>query len=277
VANEEKHRGYSAIEGGMLAYVRADAVARRVLEGMRRGLGALLAESLSPGELRALSVRLYGVSLSAAGPHDRLFDWEVPWFQTRLPPPPARLFVGGAGAGREVLALAPRGYEIDALEPAAVLVPRLAESGARLAVCASYEELADAVGGGGGEAAVIAGRTYDAVLLGWGSLTHVMRAEDRVRVLVACTKLTRGPILASFWMKDHGMQSIDGRAVAIGRRAGRALARLRGAAPAAAAGEPFAFGHAFERDEIEALGRAIGRRVAWDGAAGEYPHATFLP
>lgn len=258
-----------------MVYARADALMRRALEGARRGLAALLAEAMSPQELTALSVRMYGVLLPPSSREQGLWDWEERWFAARLPAPPARLLVGGAGAGREVVELVKRGYAVDAFEPAPELLPALARSGAGRAVRARHEDLAQAVlDGENGEAAAFRGERYDAVLLGWGSFTHVMGAADRGRTLAACARLTDGPILASFWLNDQwARKDAAGRAAALGRVVGRRLGQLRGTPPPV---EAFAFGHAFERGELERLAAGVGRRLAWDAGAGEYPHATFL-
>jgi hypothetical protein len=270
---------YAAIELAMLAYARGDQLARRGMEATRRGLGALLAEALTEAELRALSVRLYGALLRPASAHEGLWDWESRWLPVALPPAPARVLVGGAGAGREAAALVARGYQVDALEPAAeVLAPLQAAVGEGTAVTATYEDLSRAVlDGAGGPAAALVGRHYHAILLGWGSLTHVLAARERERALLACDRLTDGPILASFWMIDEAAQAAQvARATRLGRTLGKGLARLRlgGASPL---GEPSAFGHAFTRDEVEALAARLGRPLRWDGGAGSYPHATFLP
>jgi hypothetical protein len=111
------------------------------------------------------------------------------------------------------------------------------------------------------------------VVLGWGSFTHVLEAAERTRLLRALDAACAGPILASFWMRDLAGASSPGRADALGRRLGRALARLRGAS---GAGLDSAFGHQFARDEVEALAAGAGRKVIWEGESGAYPHATFV-
>ena len=54
---------------------------------------------------------------------------------------------------------------------------------------------------------------------------------------------------------------------------GARIGRLRGAVTP---GEQSAFGHAFERRELEALAHEIGRDVLWEGSAGTYPHVTLV-
>jgi len=279
MTNPDRKPGYSALAGGMVAFARVDQMVRRGMDAARRGLGALLAEAMTPEELRALSVQLYGSLMNAASARHGLWDWEQVWYQQRLPAAPARLFIGGAGAGREALPLIERGYQVDALEPSPPLCTALAGvlGPSRLALCASYEELARTLlDGAVGPAVSLAGRRYDAVILGWGSFTHVLVEAERRRVVQACAHLTDGPILASFWMRDQAADAeSSARAARLGRLLGQRLGRLRlgnGAAP----GEKSAFGHAYERQEIEALAHAAGREVIWEGASGVYPHVTFV-
>src|SRR5687767_14651727 len=49
-----------------------------------------------------------------------LFDWEEQVVREHFPPPPARVVVTGAGAGREVLALLRLGYDAVGFEPSPV-------------------------------------------------------------------------------------------------------------------------------------------------------------
>jgi hypothetical protein len=275
----QRKPGYTAIATGMIAFARVDHIVRRGMDAARRGLGALLAESMTPEELRALSVRLYGTLIDASSAQRGLWDWEERWYAARLPAAPARLLVGGAGAGREAVRLLEHGYHVDGLEPSARLCTMLADvlGPSRLAVNASYEELARALlDGDAGEAAVLRGRRYDAVILGWGSFTHVLLADERQRALEACARLTDGPILASFWMRDESAEAGSwGRAARVGKALGRGLGRLR-LGGQGAPGEQSAFGHAFRRAELEELAAGIERDVHWEGSSGVYPHATLV-
>src|SRR4051794_9728091 len=57
-----------------------------------------------------------------------LFAWETAAIGRFFPPAPARLLIGGAGGGREAFALAERGYEVVAFEPAAGLAAGMADT-----------------------------------------------------------------------------------------------------------------------------------------------------
>jgi hypothetical protein len=146
-----------------------------------------------------------------------LFPWEVEWFDALLPPPPARILVAGAGAGAEVVALRARGYAVAATEPVERLARQCAEVGARPVWPLDHEALG-----------TLAGERFDAVLLGWGSLTHVLTPAGRQRTLEAAAALTSGPILASFWTQASAGPPPSGRLVAWAERAGTAVATCAG-------------------------------------------------
>jgi len=264
----------------LVAYLRAAARVRRVLDRGDRLAGGFLSAALSTDERSALGIHLYDVSPAHRG--TGLQPWEEAWLRRRLPPPPARLFVGGCGAGRELVALAASGYALDACEPAASLCAtaraRLGDQ-ARVVGC-SYEDLSAAIlDGADNAAAPLAAARYDAVLLGWGSLTHVLDGGERVRLMRALDRLCpRGPILASFWSERFDRAPSADRAYRLGAAAGRAVAALR-KLPGAPASELFTlhagFAHRFTRDEIDALAASVGRAVHWDDDDTDYPHVTF--
>jgi hypothetical protein len=252
-------------------YLRAEQGLHRVEEGVHRAATGLLAEALSPDELNQ-------VSLGRAAARARLAPWEEAWLARRLPPPPARVLVGGAGHGVEAAYLASAGYRVDALEPAAAAA-RACAAHAEEVWTARFEDLSRVVLDGA--AGPLAGRRYDAVLLGWGSLSHVLDARERQRLFAAVARLApAGPILASFILVTD--ETAPGRADRLGRRAGRALARLRRLPSprddgALLLGHWFGFIHQFTVDEIEALARACGRTVVWEHDDETlYPHITLI-
>ena len=247
---------------------QGENAARRIVEAGRTAFGAALGPALRADERAALGLRLYA---DALGPHPEAlgepFDWERAWWAADLPAAPARLLIGGAGAGREVQALGAAGHQVWAWDP----VPAAAEAlsrllGAESTACARHEDTARWPGP----------PRVDAVLFGWGSLTHVLDAGERARVLAAANARTDGPILASVWTRE-AFPPASGRAAALGERVGAALGRLRGLSPGDADALGYApwcgFGHRFELGELEALGRAMGRST--DFRAGPYPHVTW--
>jgi SAM-dependent methyltransferase len=231
---------------------------------------------------RGLTAAVYG---SMGGYREEgLFDWEKSWFEEDLPTAPARVLVGGAGTGRELRHLAAAGYEQVAFDPVQGFVERarrIADGSSCLAVLqGAYEDLADPAGAGAARFAAEVERfsPYDAVLLGWGSLTHVTTARHREGLLAALRRLCpAGPVLASFWMRAEGEAAAEGRAARLGRRLGRIIGG-RDDAPLDG-GDRFlshcGFAHSFTEAEIRDLARHAGYTVRRLGAGPHtYPHVT---
>lgn len=134
-----------------------------------------------------------------------LFPWEEQVVDQFFPPPPARVLLGGAGGGREVFALADKGYEIVAFEPSTALVESMltiiAAEGAKVEVFqASYEDLPQltAIKPEQTDANLEDMKPFDAAIIGWGSFSHLRTQESRVQTLKAFANATQGPIIVSF-------------------------------------------------------------------------------
>jgi hypothetical protein len=265
--------------------MRLVRLAQEPWDALGRGWAAFLSEALTADEKSRLTVQRY----NGYSPYQRLDDslepWERTWFTRRLPRPPAHLLLGACGAGRELHALVDEGFRVDAFEPATELAEATRRRvGERARVLAfRYEDLSGAVLDGAGRLGGIADQRYDAVLLGLGSLSHVLDPGERMRLFRTLDRLCpAGPLLASFWCAGRTIERrrLAGRIAAGGQALGRAAARLRGIAGRTAApqffGVRFGFACAFERGEVEALGAAIGRTVLWEDDGTESPHATFL-
>jgi hypothetical protein len=213
-----------------------------------------------------------------------LFSWEEPWLSTYLPKPPTKILVAGAGSGREVEWLLNCGYQVAAFEPVQKTA-RLAHRRFSRKECLAYSigrcedlsrETSDLAQGLGGLA------PFDAVLLGWGCLTHVTPSGERAALFAALRRLCpRGPVLASFWMRDTETSFGAGRAHSLGQRLGTWLA---GEPSIAEPGDVFVShagtGHAFTASEIEQLGRNAGYLVKWPETMNlplSFPHSVFFP
>ena len=266
-------------------------------DSAQRFSGALFSALLTTEEKSRLTVRIYDFYPTYRDVLDRLDDWEDGWFTRRLPPAPAHVLIGGCGTGREVTALARRGYRVDAFEPAPAFV---AETRRRLVewtesapaaqparvVQLSYEQLSALVLDGTTSAGNEPLRTarFDAVLLGCGSLSHVLQASERRRLLQALNVLCpAGPILASFSCGDRaGRDSAGaGRAQRLGNSIGRTLARLRGLSAADGDGlsyrAHYGFAYPFTEGGIEELARDATRSVVWErGTALQANYAALL-
>lgn len=257
-------------------------VIRRGVEQAEFGLSGFLTTTLNEREKAALTAAIY--DRQATGPSTTaLFPWESRWFAARLPPAPATLLLGAAGEGRELRELVAMGYTVDAFEPAASAA-KLATDGndGRAVLVGDYESFSAAILDGQNNAlAPLARRRYAAVLFGWGSLSHVLSAAQRQRLIASSLRVCpQGPLLASFWLSEAPRQA--GRAERLGARIGAGLRRLRSAADEQTPFDPHetfhsfcGFGHHFTRDEIDALANVVGRRVIWE--SGFYTHVTFVP
>jgi hypothetical protein len=121
-----------------------------------------------------------------------LLPFEERALEGYFPASPAHLLVPGAGGGRELVALAKRGFTMDALEPVPNLVaaakPVIDPMRVRIEE-RSLQEWATAPTG-----------HYDGVFTGWGMWTHILGFHDRIEALRAFRRTCpTGPVLLSFW------------------------------------------------------------------------------
>jgi hypothetical protein len=274
---------YPSLKQLALGYASAEAWLRQLQDALNGAARGLLGTALRTDEQEALGIAIYDRNFRPTA-RDALFAAERAWLLERLPHAPAQLLVGGAGSGREAQPLCELGHHVDAFEPAArpmaACAARVGERGEVLR--GRYEDLSRAVlDGGGGPLAPFASRRYDAVLLGWTSLSCVLEPDERRRLIAACDRLApEGPLLVTMWMTTQA--ALEGRAQRAGRAAGTLVGSTLGRLRGVHADEPAAFAsgggfyHLFSTEEIEALATSVGRTVAW-GAGNWYPHATFLP
>lgn len=266
------------LTGLAVACAWRDSLVLRNRERARSFMRGLLTEALSIEELEELTVRLYD---RAAGQYSgqSVQDWENAMFDRWLPPAPAHILVTAAGSGREARALIARGHAVDALEPTPGMAATCAAvPGIGMVVRATHKDLVAAVARGGGPATPLAERRYDAVLVGWGSFTHVLSREGQVRLLTACDRLApSGPILLSFFARGRdGRRRV--RAFAAGTRLGRRVGASRGTTSKALEIDliwHLGFTHACAADEIAELAASMGR-VA-ETTITPYGHAVLRP
>ena len=221
-----------------------------------------------------------------------LWSWEAAWFERRLPAAPATILLGGAGCGREALALARRGYRIDAFEPAVQLARRCqmalsSEPHGHRVLVGCYEDLSRAIldhadhGQDGNPLASLARKQacYDAVVMGWSSITHVLAARERERLVQAADRLSpNGPILLSVILHVALEHAQSSRIRRFAGNAGELIGRLRGV-PDEERDHTFSrqtgFSHSFSAHEVDQLAGSIGRRVIWEADPG-FVHLTLL-
>jgi hypothetical protein len=134
--------------------------------------------------------------------HAELFPWELRAIERHFPPPPASVLIGGAGGGREAVALARRGYQIVAFDPAVRLAAALARNGERdvEGLIGSYDDLPVLSALVPPSAVDLAERApFDAALFGWASFSHLRSAAGCVAALRKMAARTGGPILVSYF------------------------------------------------------------------------------
>lgn len=256
----------------------------------RRFTIALLSEMLTPKEKTQLTIALYNAHPEHRGGArapwgDTLAPWEETWFSRRLPKPPAKIIVGACGAGREALALSEAGFQVDAFDPAPILTSLARQVLGVRVFTFSYEDFSAAILEDACESAsLLAQERYDAVLLGWGSLSHLLDSTQQERLLRALDRICPyGPILASFWCTNgHAPEMTTlGRAERYGYALGRKVAQLRGGHTETSCRQSFAthrgFGYTFTPEEIEYLSTTIRRELVWEQDNTSYSHVTFLP
>lgn len=246
------------------------------LEHARGAVGAFLHEALSDEERAELVQRIFA-RRDGYGPSG-LMRWESRWYERDLPAPPARVLVGGCGDGRELVALAARGYTLHGFEPSLPLADsaRRALGNPGRVWTLSYEDLLD-----GADAGLVAAQApYDAVICGWGSFAHLLGAATRERVLAALARwCPRGPLLLSFPFLDDDQLEHAKRWRAPAQRWGGVVRRWRGLPSVAIEPEEFlphaGFVHRFEERELSELALALGRELSWGELNDVYPHCTL--
>lgn len=198
------------------ALLAVDRVALR-LDNLRDGLRDELMLAFVPeAERGALTAALYEDQSTYLPGGQRyqsgLFSWERKVLEAPAFPRAGRVLLGACGAGRELVALVERGFTVTAFDPCAPFVEaaRAQTDAARATVRrASYADLVGAVEGRGGPLGeALAEGPFAAVILGWGSFSHVMPARERLRLLRAAAAAAPGaPLLMSFALEPDSFRA----------------------------------------------------------------------
>jgi hypothetical protein len=208
-----------------------------------------------------------------------LFPWEEEAISRYFPQPPAHVLVGGAGGGREALALVERGYRVTAFEPspglAEALATRARDQESLAVYRARYQDLPHVAGTAGMAGTELeALERIDAVVAGWGSFSHLGTYELRVAALESLARATDGPILVSFLgLYDGDRDPVSGLG-----RVRRALPRRRGRGPADVFSVYIGFYHRTSEREVEALAAASGLEIvhrSFDTRDTNWPHVVL--
>jgi hypothetical protein len=153
------------------------------------------------------------------------------------------LLVGAAGGGREVLALARRGYEVTAFDCSSHLLDRCrrlaADEGLTVSAAVSPpDRVPEGVG------------RHHGAIVGWGGYMHIPGLTARVEFLgeIRSHLVPAGPLLLSFFSSRQRSRS-DRWVAGIARR----VRRIRGSSDSVEVGDRLAgtFDHRFTEEEIE--------------------------
>ncbi|HEU4487953.1 MAG TPA: hypothetical protein VFS38_01555 [Actinomycetota bacterium] len=212
-------------------------------------------------------------SPTSSGYVSGLYPWEEQALQEHFPPPPAHILVGGAGAGREPLALSDLGYRVTAFEPVLSLVQAMQQQvsarGDIAVACylGGYEELPFVKSPRSSESIRLSQLgPFDGGILGWGSFSHISNERQRQNTLRHFGELTSGPLLLSFTSTRE-----EGEIPRSGIRS-RILKR-RHRHPADRFSMSMGFQHPVTEHEIRELARRTGLAVA----RIDFSHTSLAP
>lgn len=254
----------------VVGYARSAHAAQRVQEGVHALVEGCLTHALNAAEKRAVTVAIFDRRARSELEERGIFAWEESWWTAQLPAAPARVLLGGAGSGREARWLSAAGYRVSAFEPAARCLPQLrAAVGARGAAwCGGFEDFMREPR-----------QNFDAVLLGWSAISHVLGHDAQLALFEALVgSCPDGPILLSFHLQSEKEPERRSRAHALGARVGGLIGQIRGL-PAPPRRERFfghaGFSHVFTESELRRLASELQRELVLN--EGPYPHASLLP
>lgn len=181
--------------------VRVFSATEKVLAFLNSGCGAvyhgLWLGLLSDQELRRITEDWYSRSSlyqDSAYDNSGLTPWEL-YAVERFFCSVRRVLIGACGGGREAIALAERGFEVDAFD----CNPDLVECSQRMFGPATrvFYAVPDQVPEGIGN--------YDAFIMGWGAYSHILPRSSRIRFLQAIKAHLRpgAPVLISFMIRTE--------------------------------------------------------------------------
>lgn len=271
------------------ALQRADRVAWYAYHGYEVLREELLFAYLPPSERAAVIQRAYEAQdayLPGGATFERgLFSWEKTLLDRDEVPKSGRVLLAAAGGGRELEALGERGYDVCAFEPNPVLRRGAEEVASRFGARVYdglFSDLSDAVKGDGPLAALRARSPYALVVLGWGSITHVLEDEERIALLKSVRALApNAPVVTSFFLRperktDGPVAKTDKLRSAL-RGAFSVMGARNHAIPEGLAYEAGGgFVYAFTESEVQSMAHRAGYAVRYFCEA-PFPHALFVP
>jgi len=269
------------------ALLAADHLASRAQIAREALRDELLLAFIRPEDRAALTTALYARQSTYLPGGQRfeggLFAWEKRVLELPFFPRSGRILLGAAGAGRELVALVERGFEVVAFDPCAPFADAarsVIDPAKATVVHASYADLVDVAHGRPGPLAFLREEPgFDAVILGWGSLSHVTPSSERLELLRALATIApRAPVLASFALDaEHPIPPASKGRMRDTLR--RLFTQLN--APGLSEGSDYFSPHGgffsnLHSGELTTLARGAGYEVALFNDA-PYPHAVFVP
>lgn len=265
------------------AFLWLDAAIQRAVNLQDSVRDELFLAWVPPDERMTLTTTLYSREdsyMPGRGHVERgLFPAEEYALRARPLAPGSRILLGAAGTGRELVTLVERGYEVVAFDPCASFAKAARSIAPHVRfVDASYGDMVRAVEERSGPLAFLNDEPpIDAILFGWGSLSHVLPHKERVRLLSAMRQIApQAPIFASFLFRPETTNFTRGRA----RNALKRVFTALGAPNSSEKGDHFSpyigFFSALGRDEIDQLAAESGYEILhFDAGADAY--AVFEP
>jgi 2-polyprenyl-3-methyl-5-hydroxy-6-metoxy-1,4-benzoquinol methylase len=202
-----------------------------------------------------------------------LFDWETKALTTPPFPKSGRILLGAAGGGRELEGIAQLRFEVTAFELSPQLLKGAREIASNYRGCKAIQgSYADFTSGAIGSA-----ETYDGIVLGWGSFSHLLSKNDRLDLLNTCRqRAPQAPVLLSYLAAPD---LPEGKAEKL-RRWLQRFHRFLGLNPAHTTLDVFSptggFTHLFQPNEIEELTDQAGYSIALAKLV-PYPHVVLTP
>jgi len=210
-----------------------------------------------------------------------LFDWERALLESSHLPRSGRVLLGAAGGGRELKALAERGYGVVAFEPARTLLAGARQVAERFpgssVLHGTYADLC-ALARNEPSALAELDLKVDFIWLGWGSLSHLTTPGEPLALLQALRRLLPDKLVVLSYL-PRGIEADKGHGARKLREAlRRAFARLGGAAvPDGLECHTLGgFCYLFTPDEIAELARGAGYRAVMLKLE-PFPHAVLAP
>jgi len=182
-------------------FLKSNRWATKLITGIRAVHDGFWLGMLDHAALQGLTARQYdGDDSYADDVHNLsgLHHWEIGALD-RYFSGCRTLLVGAAGAGREVIGLAGRGFRADGFDCS----PKFFERGRSL--CQARGVAANFLFAAPGEVPEEAG-VYDGLIMGWGGYIHIAGRERRIRFLREFRKHVKagGPLLISFLSRSGG-------------------------------------------------------------------------